>query len=142
MISFIRSFKINNIYLITFIILFLNIVYIFLWNQFSQFQEFYIISHYLFIIFNYLISFIRFLVITHIYPISFIRLFLIIIYIYLETQISQFQNFYICIQHFFPVFTNLISFIISLFINHIYLIYFIIFFLNIIYLFWNTMLPL
>ena len=111
--------------MITLFILFLNIVYIFLRTQFYQFQNFFIISQYIFIIFTYLIFFIRLFVITHIYLISIIILFVNIIYISLGTQFSQIQKFYICIQSFFLVFTNMVSFIILFVINNIYLFSFI-----------------
>ena len=75
--------------------------------------------------FTYLIYFIRFLVITNIHLIYYITLFLNIVYFFLRTQFLHFQDFFICIQCFFLFFTNLISFIRSLVINNIYLIYFI-----------------
>ena len=64
-----------------------------------QFQKFYITGQYFCIIFTHIISFIRFIFITHIYPIYFIRLFVIIMYISLGTQFYQFQNFYIISQY-------------------------------------------
>ena len=110
----------------------------FLPTQFSQFEKLYIISQSIFIIFTYLISFIRLIVITHIYPISFIIFFLNIVYIFLRTQFYQFQNIYICIQYLFLVFTNLISFIRFLVINNIYLIFFIRLYFNTIYISFGT----
>ena len=83
LVSFVRALVIPYIYPIYFIRFFLDVAYIFLRNQFSQIQDFYITSHYFLIIFTYLISFIRFLVITHIYSISFIILFLNIVHIFL-----------------------------------------------------------
>ena len=95
LISFIKFLVIIHINLISFIRLFVNIIYVYPGTQFYQFREVYIIIQYLFIIFTNLISFIRFLVIKYIYPISFIGLFFNIIYISFGNQCSQLQKFYI-----------------------------------------------
>ena len=95
MISFVRVLDTTHTHSSFVHHIFLNIVIIFLWTQFSQFQNLYIISHSFFVIFTYLISFIRFLVITHIHHFSFIRLSFNIVYIFLWTRFSHFQAFYI-----------------------------------------------
>ena len=81
-----------NIYPIYFIILFLGIVIIFLWTQLSHFKDLYIIRHYFFVVFTYLIYFIRFLVITHIHLIYFIRLFSILSIFFCKINFPSFKT--------------------------------------------------
>ena len=75
-ISFNRVPVITNMHQIYFIIFRLKIVYIFMRTQFFHFQVFYNIRHLYFIIFTYMFSFIRVIVVTHILLIYLIRFFL------------------------------------------------------------------
>ena len=89
-------------------------------NPIFQFQYFYIIGHSFFIIFTYLISFIIALVIAHINIFSLLKLFFNIVYIFLQTQFYQFQDFDIISNCFLIIFIHLISFIIFI-LNIVYI---------------------
>ena len=90
--------------------------------------------------FTHLISFSRFLVIAHINLIYFIRLFINIVHIFMQTQFSHFQVFYNIIHLYFTIFTYLFSLIRAVVVTHIHQIYFVRFFLKIYIFLWTQFL--